>query len=168
MYYLNLFLIYSILGFICETLITIVTNGSFQSGILCSPWTPIYGIGVVSVLMISNFIFSHFSFPKWIRVGFIFLGTVFLLSFLSWLVGTLFEIFFHTVLWNYRHDFLSFGNYISLPKSVIWSLGSTLFIYFVNPMLEKNVKNIPHIVTFVFMGLFACDFLVTIVQRIMY
>lgn len=168
MYYLNLFLIYSILGFVCETLVTIVTNGAFQSGILCSPWTPIYGIGVVLVVMISNFLFSRFKFPKWIRVGMIFLGTMLLLTFLSWLVGTLAEIFFHTVLWNYSHDILSFGNYVSLVKSFIWALGSTLFIYFVNPMLEKNVKNIPSLVTFVFMGLFLCDFVVTIIQHVKY
>ena len=46
MYYIKYFFITSILGFIIETII----NG--KSGILYGPYTPVYGIGCIIILLI--------------------------------------------------------------------------------------------------------------------
>ena len=47
MYYINLFFVYSILGFVFETILSQFWSGVFNSGILFGPWTPVYGIGVM-------------------------------------------------------------------------------------------------------------------------
>ena len=43
MYYINLFFIYSLLGFLFENFLNIITNATFNSGVLYVPWTFIYG-----------------------------------------------------------------------------------------------------------------------------
>ena len=52
MYYINSFFIYSILGHFIEGFF--YTNS--DSGILFGYWTPVYGIGVVSILLIYDFL----------------------------------------------------------------------------------------------------------------
>ena len=54
MYYLNCFFIYSILGHILETVTALITGNGFKSGILNGWWTPVYGIGAVTILFVSE------------------------------------------------------------------------------------------------------------------
>ena len=62
MYYLNTFLIYSFIGFIIESVLGVIKGKKIGSGILYGPWTPIYGVGCVLILLISNFIFKILNF----------------------------------------------------------------------------------------------------------
>ena len=50
MYYIKYFFITSILGFFLETIVC--TN--YESGILYGPWTPIYGIGSIIIIYVSD------------------------------------------------------------------------------------------------------------------
>lgn len=59
MYYLNTFLIYSILGFLLETAFSIISGIFFESGILYGPWTPIYGISMILIIILSNYLFKN-------------------------------------------------------------------------------------------------------------
>ena len=56
-YYLNCFFIYSILGHLLETVFSMLGNNNFKSGFLYGWWTPVYGIGAVTILFISNYLF---------------------------------------------------------------------------------------------------------------
>jgi len=166
MYYLNTFLIYSIFGFLLETTVALVTKSHFQSGILFGPWTPIYGIGVVLIILLSNYLFYNLHLPRWIETIFAFFIITIVLTILEWLGGTLIELCFHTVFWDYSKEALSIGKYISITKSLIWGVGSIVFIYLIKPLLDRTVKNIPVVVTILFTTLFVCDFIATVIQRI--
>jgi len=51
MNYLNIFFFFSILGHLVENIFT--TN--YTSGILYGYWTPIYGVGIIIILLLNNF-----------------------------------------------------------------------------------------------------------------
>ena len=55
MFYINCFLLYSILGYLLETLAAFITKSNFKSGILFGPWTPVYGLGAVLIILISRY-----------------------------------------------------------------------------------------------------------------
>ena len=53
-YYINIFFIYSVLGFLFESiLMMVVDNHFFNSGVLFGPWAFIYGIAIF-ILMIED------------------------------------------------------------------------------------------------------------------
>jgi len=52
MYYLNNFFLYSLLGYLFETIIFFFFNKWKRSGFLFLWWTPFYGIGITITLLI--------------------------------------------------------------------------------------------------------------------
>mgnify|MGYP002658158334 CR=1 FL=1 len=68
MYYFIFFFIYSFIGFIYENIIEFVRGKKPGSGMLYGPFTPIYGIGVLLILVISKFIFNILNLNKVLEV----------------------------------------------------------------------------------------------------
>lgn len=165
MYYLNTFLIYSILGFLLETIRSFFVNSKFTSGILYGPWTPIYGLGIVLVILISNYLFSHLHLSRWLETFITFIIITLVLTLLEWLGGVLIEKIFHVVFWDYSKEAFSIGKYISLSKSLIWGVGSIIFIYVLKPLLEGLIKHIPIPVTVILTLLMISDLILTIVNK---
>lgn len=165
MYYLNTFLLYSILGFLLETIRSFLVNSKFTSGILYGPWTPIYGIGIVIVILISNYLFAHLHLSRWVETFITFVIITLILTLLEWVGGILIEKIFHTVFWDYSKEAFSIGKYISLSKSLVWGVGSILFIYVLKPLLEGVIKHIPIPVTIILTLLMLSDFILTFVNK---
>lgn len=165
MYYLNTFLLYSILGFLLETVRSFLVNSKFTSGILYGPWTPIYGIGIVIVILISNYLFAHLHLSRWVETFITFIIITIVLTLLEWVGGVLIEKIFHVVFWNYSKEALSIGKYISLSKSLIWGVGSIIFIYVLKPLLETLIKRIPLPVTVILTLLMLSDLIFTFVKK---
>ena len=165
MYYLNTFLIYSILGFLLETIRSFFVNSKFTSGILYGPWTPIYGIGIVIVILISNYLFSHLHLSRWVETFITFIIITIVLTLLEWIGGVLIEKIFHVVFWDYSKEALSIGKYISLSKSLIWGVGSIIFIYVLKPLLEGVIKRVPVPVTVILTLLMLSDLILTFVNK---
>lgn len=165
MYYLNTFLLYSILGFLLETIRSFLVNSKFTSGILYGPWTPIYGIGIVIVILISNYLFAHLHLSRWVETFITFVIITLILTLLEWIGGILIEKIFHTVFWDYSKEAFSIGKYISLSKSLMWGVGSIIFIYVLKPLLEGVIKHIPIPVTIILTLLMLSDFILTFVNK---
>ena len=165
MYYLNTFLLYSILGFLLETVRSFLVNSKFTSGILYGPWTPIYGIGIVIVILISNYLFAHLHLSRWVETFITFVIITLILTLLEWIGGILIEKIFHTVFCDYSKEAFSIGKYISLSKSLMWGVGSILFIYVLKPLLEGVIKHIPIPVTIILTLLMLSDFILTFVNK---
>lgn len=165
MYYLNTFLLYSILGFLLETVRSFLVNSKFTSGILYGPWTPIYGLGIVLVILISNYLFSHLHLSRWVETLITFMIITLVLTLLEWIGGVLIEKIFHVVFWDYSKEAFSIGKYISLSKSLMWGVGSILFIYVLKPLLEGVITHIPIPVTIILTLLMLSDFILTFVNK---
>ena len=91
MYFLNCFLIYSILGYILETVLGIITKTNYKSGILNGPWAVIYGIGVVVILLLSNYFFKNLHMPRLLETIIVFFILAIFLTCLEALGGILIE-----------------------------------------------------------------------------
>ena len=165
MYYLNTFLIYSILGFLLETIRSFFVNSKFTSGIMYGPWTPIYGLGIVLVILISNYLFSHLHLSRWVETLITFIVITLVLTLLEWIGGVLIEKIFHVVFRDYSKEAFSIGKYISLSKSLIWGVGSIIFIYVLKPLLEGVIKRVPVPVTVILTLLMLSDLILTFVNK---
>lgn len=161
MYLLNCFFIYSVLGFIVEGIFTLITSNHFSSGILYGPWTPIYGIGAILTIIISNKIFKKMHKNKLIETLVTFIILTLVLTFIELLGGILIENIFNETLWNYKNYKYNIGKYISLEMSLIWGITSIFIIYFVKPIIDKIVIKIPKIMTITLSALFVIDLILT-------
>lgn len=161
MYYLNYFIIFSILGHFLESFF----YASGDSGIFLSYWTPIYGIGTVIILLINKWI-DKFNISKVLKVLYLFLFSSIILSTIEALGGYLIKWIFNVELWNYTNYRFNIGRYTALEMSLIWGLSSILLIYFIKPISDKIVKHIPRIVTYIIIGLFIIDIIITLFVKV--
>mgnify|MGYP002620036518 CR=1 FL=1 len=166
MYYFNVFLIYSFFGYLFEGVVSLVSKGSFKSGIMYGPWTPIYGFGVIIILILSSFLFKVLHLPKFFEIIIVFLVITFILTFLEWLGGVGIEKLFHKVIWDYSNQRFHLGKYVSLTASLTWGVGSLFVIYVLHPLIKSRLRNIPFYLTIIFIFLFVLDFIYTFVKNV--
>ena len=166
MYYINTFIIYSLLGHFLE-----ITAQSFylknpNSGILFGPWTPAYGIGCIIILLTYKTIFKKMKTNKILEILVAFIVVSILLSLIEFLGGILIEKIFGIVFWNYSNQKFNIGKYISLEMTLLWGIASLLFYYIINPIIYKLIIKIPKFVTYLLFILFLTDLICTIISKI--
>lgn len=164
MYYIDCFFVYSFLGFFFENIISKILGNRFESGILFGPITPIYGIGVILILILSKYFFYNLHMPRWKETIIVFFILVFTLTLIEWIGGILIEKIFGVVFWDYSNLKFNFGHYISLEISIIWGILSILLIYFIHPYLDKIITKIPVILTYTFIVILIVDIFCTILK----
>ena len=165
MYYLNCFFIYSILGYVLETVVALITNTSYKSGILNGWWTPVYGIGAVTILFISEYLFKNLHMNRIIETIVVFIVAAIVLSTLEALGGVLIEKTFGISFWDYSNHKHNIGKYISLEMTAAWGVISIIFIYLIHPFLKDIIKKIPIWVTIIFVVLFLADCTKTVISK---
>lgn len=157
MYYLNCFFVYSILGHVLETIIALITHTNFKSGILNGYWTPVYGVGAVTILFVSQYLFKNLHMNRVYETVVVFFVVAIVLSTLEALGGVLIEKFFGLTFWNYNSHKYHIGKYISLEMAITWGIASIIFIYVIHPLLKGIIKKIPGWITIIFLVLFIFD-----------
>ena len=166
MYLINCFFIYSILGFIFEGLVTLITKGNFSSGILYGPWTPVYGVGAIIILIVSKKLFKNLHMHRLLETIIVFFVVSILLSFAEWVGGVLIELIFDTSLWDYSKQDFNLGKYVSLEMTLVWGFMSVLFIYIIHPILDKVIEKIPKWLTIILIISFMIDVIITLISKI--
>lgn len=164
-YYLNCFFIYSILGHILETIFSMLGNDNFKSGFLYGWWTPVYGIGAITILFISNYLFKNLHMPRFWETVIMFFVVSIVLSTLEALGGVLIEKTYGKVFWDYSNQRFHIGHYISLEMTLVWGIASVIFVYIIHPLLDGLIKKIPKWVTIILIALFAFDFVKTFLDK---
>ena len=163
MYLVNCFFVYSILGYVLEMIFGFsIGANSPESGILYGPWTPIYGIASVFIIVISNRLFKNLHLPRWIETIIVILVLMVVLSALEWLGGVLIELIFGFSFWDYSDSKFNLGKYVCLEFALIWSVLSLVFIYVINPLLEKYIRKIPIWVAIILGMLFVLDLVIRV------
>jgi uncharacterized membrane protein len=161
MYYINYFFFYSILGHILETFVYFFNSG--ESGILYCPWTPIYGIGVVIILLIYNKLNQKVK-NKILKYILIFFICSFLLSLLELIGGILIEKLFGVIFWSYDNLKFNYGHYISLEISLIWGIAS-IFVVMLKNKTDKIIKKIPRSISWLLIILMIGDAILTFCSK---
>jgi len=162
MFYINMFFIYSFLGFIFENIVAVITNSNFNSGILYGPWTFIYGIAIFILLFINKLLNKH-KLKTWKKIILFFIISTILMTILEYSGGMIIEKIFHVVYWDYSSMKFNFGYYISLFTSLGWGLFATLVNYLLTPALDNLAKKIPGYVSILLILFFIADIICVII-----
>lgn len=165
MYYLNCFFVYSILGYFLETIVAFLTHTNFKSGILNGWWTPVYGIGAVTILFVSNYLFKNLHMNRVLESIIVFFVIAIVLSTIEVLGGVLIEKMFGISFWNYNSHKYHIGKYISLEMTITWGVASIVFIYIIHPLLNGLIKKIPTWITILLIILFIMDCTKTFIDK---
>ena len=165
MYYINNFLFFSLFGHILESSIYLFLNNDGYSGILYGPWTPVYGFGIILIILIYKFI-NKTKLNNIKKIISIFLLSMLLLTLIELIGGYLIEFLFHKKLWNYTNLRFNIGRYIALEISIIWGLCSLFYLYLIKPITDKLIKKIPRYITISILVLFIIDLIVTIINKL--
>lgn len=133
---LALFLIYAFLGWCAEVMYATLEKGKFVNrGFLSGPACPIYGVGVVIVLLLLE--------PLKDNLLILFIGSIILTSTVEFVTGFILEKFFHQKWWDYKDEPFNIKGYISLKFSLIWGIACVLVVNIVHPLILKLILFLP-------------------------
>lgn len=152
-YYSNYFFLFSILGHFIEGFF--YADG--QSGILNGYWTPVYGLGVVTIISVYKAIKDYIESNKIKKFIAVFLIGAILISILEYIGGIIIETLFHMVFWDYSNMKFNIGKYTSLEMSFVWGVSSLILIYLIKPFVDKFIKKIPKWITWILIILLFVD-----------
>ena len=130
------FIIYSVLGYIVETLFGILTKGVWESrqSFLYGPFCGIYGLGAV-VLILSLQYFNK-------STNKLFVGGFIVGSIVEYVVSLVGELIFHVKWWDYSHMPLNINGRICVYYSIFWGFLAVYFMTTFHPRIEKFIKKI--------------------------
>ena len=161
---LVLFIFYSFLGWIWETVYCTVQNGHFQSrGFLFGPVCPIYGFSILTVQLLCRYgrgVISSDT-PAWKVFLICAAGSAVVEYSTSWYL----EKRFHARWWDYGNLPLNLNGRICLPVTLCFGAGGVVIVRYILPVFEKTGSRIPPLawetLSLVLMALFAADFALT-------
>ena len=156
MYYINIFFLFSLLGHIIENFV----YTKVDSGILYGLWTPIYGVGALTIIFINKYL-NKYKLKWYIKAPLLFIISAIILGIIETIGGYYIEIVFGRIFWVYYDHFVPIGKYTSLKMMLIWGLASIFLIYFLMPIVNKFIKKVPNVLTEILIFLFISDVLYT-------
>ena len=163
-YYLNKFLIFSLFGHLFETLLFAITQMHNKSGFLYLPWTPFYGVGILIIIFLHDYIFK-LNIKKTFKHILLILSLFFILSSLEYIGGFILECLHGYSLWSYEMVPLHF-KYVSLPTSIVWLVMSYLYLFIIRKYSDRLLKMIPKYLTIILSLIFIVDLVLTLLKLI--
>lgn len=143
--YVCLFMCYSFLGWIYETVYCTIKDGKWENrGFLYGPVVPIYGCGAMAVTIL-----VHFSVVRGVMLTPLLLYIICVVgsAILEYVTSWTLEKMFHALWWDYSGMPLNIQGRTSLFTSLGFGFGGLLIVYVIAPFLEEIVYEIPPIVT---------------------
>ncbi len=126
------FVIYSFLGWVVEVVFHVVVAGKIiNRGFLNGPVCPVYGFGMISVLLMYNIIGIDNAFV-------IFLEGVVFTTLIELIAGFILDKCFHARWWDYSKMPLNLNGYICAGFSLIWGLA----VVFVVKLVHVFIYNV--------------------------
>ena len=160
--YLIYFYCFSIIGFIWECIINCFTDKNFvKPGVLFGPWLPIYGIGILMIIMLSKKINNKYIL---FIISFISIGI------LEYSTGVLLENLFHKKYWDFSSLPLNINGKVSFFTTLGFTLVAFLTIKYIIPLidkLEKRIDNVELNATLTMISiLFIIDYIFSIINNL--
>lgn len=148
------FLIYAVLGWCAEVAFAAFKTKTFVNrGFLNGPYCPIYGFGMLIVVLCLT--------PIADNLLILFAGSFLLTSLLELVTGFVLEKFFDDKWWDYSDQPLNFHGYVCLTFSILWGVACVLIMRILHPPILKLIRLIPHkpgiVLLVVFFALFLAD-----------
>jgi len=128
------FIIYSVIGYIIETLFGIITKGVWESrqSFLYGPFCAIYGLGaVVMILSLQRFNKNNNS---------LFFGGFIVGSIVEYVISLLGEIILNVKWWDYSDMPLNINGRICVYFSLFWGFLAIYLMSYANPRVDKLIN----------------------------
>ena len=128
------FIIYSIVGFIIETIFGILTKGVLESrkSFIIGPFCSIYGLGaVIMILALQKFKKNNYT---------LFFGGFLVGSIIEYVVSLIGEDIFHVVWWDYSDMAFNINGRICVAFSMFWGILAIYLITHFNPKVDKFLE----------------------------
>lgn len=127
------FIIYSVIGFVIETLFAIATKGVLESrqSFLYGPFCGIYGIGaVVMIIALQYFKKNNIT---------LFIGGYIVGSLVEYLISLIGEFLFHIKWWDYSSMPFNVNGRICFAYSLFWGILGVILMSYVNKKVDKFI-----------------------------
>lgn len=131
------FVIYSIGGYLTETVFAILTKGVVESrqSMLYGPFCCIYGIGAIFLICMPKNIKKN----KWL----LFIAGIIWGSLIEYVISWIGDYFFHMKWWDYSDFAFNINGRICLLFSIFWGILAICLNRVVNPKVDKLINKIP-------------------------
>ncbi|SFC56680.1 putative ABC transporter permease [Clostridium uliginosum] len=130
------FMIYSFLGWCVEVLYAYKNNRYFVNrGFLYGPFCPIYGGGIVSIIILLDRFRSN--------ILLLFILATILTSIIEYFTGFILEKIFKSKWWDYSEDPLNLHGRICFHFSLMWGAASVIVVKVIHPLIENIIYKIP-------------------------
>ena len=128
------FIIYSVAGYIIETLYGMITKGVWESrqSFLYGPFCGIYGLGAVVMILCLH------KFPK--KYNVLFIGGFIVGSIVEYAISLFGEIVLGVKWWDYSNMPLNINGRICVYFSVFWGFLGMYLIISLNPKVDKIIN----------------------------
>lgn len=153
------FIIYSVIGFIIETIFGLLTKGVLESrkSFLYGPFCGIYGLGaVIMIVGLQKFKKNNYT---------LFAGGFIIGSVVEYVISLIGELIFNIKWWDYSDMPFNINGRICVWFSIFWGLLAIYLMAHINPkvdrLIEKIPKNILKNTTIILTILLFLDFLIT-------
>lgn len=149
------FFVYGFAGWCTEVAFSAVKRRSFVNrGFLNGPICPIYGFGVLSViLLLSNYKDDIIN---------LYCMSVIVVTLLEWITGIVLEKLFHHRWWDYSNVPFNIQGHICLPFSLAWGVACVVVIKFIHPSTMKLLGFIPDVLKWSLIIILLVTFIVDI------
>ena len=152
-----LFLIYSFLGWMLETILAATEQRRFVNrGLINGPLCTIYGVPIVILTI----------FGQELPLFWLFLGAMIVATVTEWIGGHMIEQFYHERWWDYSDVKWNLDGYICLPASLVWGVLGTVSMRWGNGLLIRLYGFLPegigHLLVWILAGMLVLDVTATI------
>ena len=152
-----LFLIYSFLGWMLETILAATEQRRFVNrGLINGPLCTIYGVPIVILTI----------FGQELPLFWLFLGAMIVATVTEWISGHMIERFYHERWWDYSNVKWNLDGYICLPASLVWGVLGTISMRWGNGLLIRIYGFLPegigHLLVWILAGMLVLDVTATI------
>ena len=152
-----LFLIYSFLGWMLETILAATKQKRFVNrGLINGPLCTIYGVAIVILTI----------FGQELSLFWLFLGAMIVATVTEWIGGHMIERFYHERWWDYSDVKWNLDGYICLPASLVWGALGTVSMRWGNGLLIRLYGFLPegigHLLVWILAGMLVLDVAATI------
>ena len=128
------FIIYSVLGYIIETLFGIITKGTWESrqSFLYGPFCGIYGLGAVIMILA----LQHFNQNN----NRLFIGGFIVGSIVEYVVSWIGELLLNVKWWDYSNMPLNLNGRICVFFSIFWGFLAIYLMSYLNPKVDRLIN----------------------------
>lgn len=148
-----IFIIYAIIGWCTEVSYATLETGKFVNrGFLNGPYCPIYGCGVLLVIIILT--------PLKENLLILYIGSFLLTSVIEFITGYILEKIFHNKWWDYSDKPYNIKGYVCLKFSVLWGLACTFIMLILHPIIYRMIKIIPFMIGLVILCIIIVMFII--------